>query len=408
MKLRKTIASIIALGSLGVGADVAVGNFPTLPDQAHTIAQERVEVRQRGNVVEAELPWKGERGITIRKDFGKPTPAERIADKRKQEPVVDTSSFGEGGIKFDIILNEKPDTNRFCYSVEGWEAYNWYYQPPLTQEELDNGTERPENIVGSYAVYHKTLKNNEYKTGKAFHVERPAVWEVGNIEETAQWADLSFEEGDLCVTAPQDFLDTATYPVRIDPTFGYTSVGASQLSSPQTASPYNSLVGSFFSLTEAGDISTIDFYGYVFCGGPGCSARTGRGGLYDASLNFEGQTAEATLPSTAGWTTLTYSPDLSETTATHGVVIFAKSTLVRPGIDSSSLIAYYDSGTTGQGIHQYSSLTYPTFPDPATNGCADFGVCDAKFSIYATYTASGGGGGGEPDTRSKPVPILFD
>lgn len=402
---KKSIAAITIGASILVGGDVMV--LGEAQAQANTtIAGENVIVGQRDNVVVVGMPWKGEIGLTITKDLGTPSPAERMRDKRKQEAVIDNSTFGEGGIKFDIILNEKPTTNRFCYNVTGWDDYNWYYQPELTPEEIADGASRPENIVGSYAVYHKTLKNNEYKTGKAFHIERPSVWEVNNKEATTEWAELSFDEGDLCVTARQGFLDEAEYPVRIDPTFGYESVGGTQLFSPHSGSPNNSIVGSFFSVGESADISSVTFYGYISCSGLGCSARSGRGGVYDNSLNFEGGTNEAALPSTAGWTSFNYATDLPVASATYGVTIFGKSTLSRPGVDSSSLVAYYDSGTTGQGVHTYSGLTYPTWPDPLSNSCADFGVCDAQFSIYATYTASGGGGGG--GTTSPPPVILFD
>ena len=59
------------------------------------------------------------------------------------------------------------------------------------------------------------------------HIPRPQVWELNDEENTKEWAELSYDNGELCVTARQEFLDEATYPVRIDPTFGYTSMGAS-------------------------------------------------------------------------------------------------------------------------------------------------------------------------------------
>jgi len=38
----------------------------------------------------------------------------------------------------------------------------FYYQGPLTEEEIAQGIVRPEEVVGSYAVYHESKKDREY------------------------------------------------------------------------------------------------------------------------------------------------------------------------------------------------------------------------------------------------------
>ena len=226
-----SIASLIASGMLGVDAMVYSGEV--LPDRVEQIAGEQVAIKQIGNVVEADAPWKDQPGIKVKYDLGETTVAERMADRRKNEIIYERVDFGDGGFKIDVLLNEKPDTNVFCYAIEGAENYDFFYQPPLTPEEIAEGASRPPEIEGSYAVYHKTLKNHRvgaenYATGKVMHIPRPQVWELGN-EANKVWADLSYDDGQLCVTAPQDFIDNADYTngVRIDPTFGYTALGAS-------------------------------------------------------------------------------------------------------------------------------------------------------------------------------------
>lgn len=231
MTPKKTLAGFGATVILMGGIDAsALAETPL--DRTESVANEIVKAKQIGNVVETTLPWKDQTGIKVKYDMGEPTLSEKFKDKRNKEVITETVDFGDGGFKVDILLNEKPNTNVFCYQIEGAENYDFFYQPPLTAEEIAEGAERPENIQGSYAVYHKTLKNHRegsenYATGKVMHIPRPQVWEMNNQASTTEWADLSYNEKDgLCVTVRQGFVNKATYPVRVDPTFGYTSIGA--------------------------------------------------------------------------------------------------------------------------------------------------------------------------------------
>lgn len=128
-----------------------------------------------------------------------------------------------GGFEFDIIFNSKPVSNivRFTLQHKGLDCF---YQPELTDKEKENGFKRPDNVIGSYAFYHSTQKHNKYKTGKAFHIYRP--WAIDS-NNTQVWCDLNITGSDMTITVPQSFIDNAVYPILIDPTFGYTSVGAS-------------------------------------------------------------------------------------------------------------------------------------------------------------------------------------
>jgi hypothetical protein len=59
---------------------------------------------------------------------------------------------GEGGYEFEVILKEKPATNKLEFTLNT-KGLDFFYQPELTQEEKDQGATRPEKVVGSYAVY---------------------------------------------------------------------------------------------------------------------------------------------------------------------------------------------------------------------------------------------------------------
>src|SRR3990172_8790988 len=128
----------------------------------------------------------------------------------------------DGGFEFEWVLPKKPASNVLTATIQT-KGLSFFYQPPLTQEEIDEGAERPENVVRSYAVYHTTkggmndVAGMEYKVGKAFHIYRPEA-----IDATGKWVygdlDITVNEdgtGMMTKTIPQGFLDNATYPVLI-------------------------------------------------------------------------------------------------------------------------------------------------------------------------------------------------
>ena len=102
----------------------------------------------------------------------------------------------EDAYKFVWHLKEKPLSNVVQFQVESKDVV-FYYQPELTQEEIDDGSFRPENVLGSYAVYAETPKTNwvggtEYKTGKIGHIYRPKLIDSEGREE---WGELHIENG---------------------------------------------------------------------------------------------------------------------------------------------------------------------------------------------------------------------
>ena len=180
----------------------------------------------------------------------------------------------DGGFEFEWVLKQKPATNVLIATIET-KSLDFFYQPPLTQKEIDEGASRPKNVEGSYAVYHKTKggmvdsAGKEYKVGKAFHIYRPKVTDA---DGTFTWGDLHIDEvkGELTVTIPQKFLDDAVYPVVVDPTFGYTSFGATNYSIASGGfgsgrqATRRGLVGS----PESGTLESVSFWGMVGAGGP--------------------------------------------------------------------------------------------------------------------------------------------
>jgi len=282
----------------------------------------------------------------------------------------------EDGFEFEIILKEKPVSNKLQFSIQT-KNLDFFYQSSLTQKEIDDGHVRPENIVGSYAVYHSE-KNGDYsqaggknyRAGKAFHIYRPKVTDVVGKEI---WGELNIDtdSGILSVTIDQAFLDTAIYPLIIDPTFGYTTAGASS-----TSISNNQLLGSIFdssSDTKTATSLTVS-----------CDEVTGFHSYFKGVLvlhsnlnivtNGVGGAVEA--PTTKGWKTSTFSTPPNVTPSTSyllSAVLFLDT--------GDTVLFFYDAGATNQS-HSDTSNSYstPTNPTDAVHG-------NNKYSIYCTYAA---------------------
>lgn len=164
--------------------------------------------------------WRGETEVNL-----------RYSGSHTIEMFTDSVSKS---FEIDIILDAAPTSNIFIYDIQTT-GLNFYYQPELTQAEIDSGSSRPENVVGSYAVYHSTNRNNHnyqnniqknYMTGKFCHIYRPQATDASG---SSVWCDLDIDTdaGTMKVTVPQTFLDSAIYPVRIDPEFGTSTIGGS-------------------------------------------------------------------------------------------------------------------------------------------------------------------------------------
>lgn len=169
--------------------------------------------------------------------------------------IASSSAIPEGAFEYEVILKEKPITNVVEFNIQT-NGLSFYLQRPYTEEyrsgyseefkrdivvsatqvkdlKGDVLRERPENVIGSYAVYSSEEKVNyvggkEYKVGKVGHIYRPKIFDSTG---KSVWGDLKIDvqKGILSVTIPQEFIDTAAYPIRhaAGLTFGYTSTGNS-------------------------------------------------------------------------------------------------------------------------------------------------------------------------------------
>jgi len=278
-------------------------------------------------------------------------------------PIETSASVGEdGGFEIEIVLNQIPASNVFSFEINGAEEYDFFYQPALTEQEIQEGNIRPENVVGSYAVYHKEKKDyilgqKNYGSGKAYHIYRPKAVDANGTET---WGELNIENGILTVTIPQKYLDAAIYPVKVDPTFGYTSIGAS-------ATTTNSSVfrGIITSSPSNGFITKITVYQNQATTGSAKAFIVDSGGNF--ITNGSANTASVSGP---GWIDATMSnPTINIGTYWIGV------------IGGGFFQTKYDTVTNEGKYDSTNNYTTPTAPtDAITNS--------EKVSIYATYTAT--------------------
>lgn len=283
--------------------------------------------------------------------------------------IPTSTKYVEGGYEFEITLKEKPRSNRVNFSMMS-KGLDFFYQPPLTKSQIKSGYIRQDNVIGSYAVYYKNCPTNyvgakEYRTGKAFHIYRPKIEDaLGRWT----WGSLTIDTTNdlLYVDIPQDFLDTAAYPIThaAGLTIGYTSVG-----STYGGGVPNVLYG--IQATGAEGIATsISAY---YASAPGYQ----KGVLVkcsDKSIIPNGVTSPLELDySSPEWHTSNYSVTPSITAQDYYVcVIFSDAQQTSPFVDVISEGLLDDS----------NSYSNPTNPTDSTTGY--------RYSIYCTYEAGGG------------------
>ena len=286
-------------------------------------------------------------------------------DSNGKEHIVSQKELFE----FDIILNEKPATNVVELEIET-KGLSFYYQPELTQEEKNDGAFRPENVVGSYAVYHESKQGDyskmggkNYMAGKAFHIYRPKIFDA---EGTEIWGQLNIneEEGILSIEVPQGFWDNAVYPVRVDPTFGYMGNGETYggtINGEMSGSLFTGAVGI---VTQ---ISAYMWWNYTTAPAKcGIYKHSDNSKLAETNINYVSQ------HSSVEWVDFTFTSN--PTIEAIDYVLVGNGYNVNPGPKAM----YYDSGEANQGYYQdIDQMTLPT--------TANFIHNNNKYSIYCTY-----------------------
>jgi len=291
-------------------------------------------------------------------------------DKIKFEtPKVDYHLYelteGEGGFEFEIILKEKPDTNVIEFTLVD-KGIKYFYQPELTQEEINFGAFRPENIIGSYIVYASENKTNlvggkEYKTGQVGIIYRPKATDA---EGNWTWEELSIENGLLTIKIPQKFLDNAVYPIKSKGVnFGYETLGASSWGNDSY------IGGNIWASGGAGEITEM-WVGYV----ANWVSLAGESAIYKSSDKSKvAESDDLNVPQTVPATFFEHT--------ISGEIEDADYYLVSNRNHYNLRLCYNDLDLNAQT----QSYTYGSWPDTLNPSV----VFTWTFSIYVTYTAGG-------------------
>jgi hypothetical protein len=299
-------------------------------------------------------------------------------------PSLDHELFvrPDGSFEWQMVFKSRPDTNVFDFPVET-EGLAFHYQDELTEAEILAGSYRPDSVVGSYAVYLAEGRGNrvnragtvfEFGTGKLCHVYRPKAWDA--VGDTV-WCgiDINVDAQLLRLAVPGEFLERATYPVVIDPTFGVSSVGASDFSLGAGHVRHcrfgmGSTGGTADSITVyiSEDGSTSNVGTAIYTDASGC-----------ASLVDSSDQEYTTTAWNAGWISMPVSA---------GATLSASTNYYLSGTsDATSCIMKYDDTDSGSSTGHWSD------PWPFDTDCSNgWNNNDYTFSIYVTYTESGGTG----------------
>lgn len=410
-KVAAGTAATLTLAGTGVfAADKAIdpyedkGTHYELDIKADIEQGERVEIAKDKAAMTLK-GWNDEYAITITpqipatpgtfgaEDRSFKTKADRpLLSKKIEYREGDVTAFikpreeTENEFDIDFTLHTKPATNVYEYRIEGADNFDFFYQPP------ENG--REEYVVGSYAVYHKTKANHRlgatnYATGKIAHIYRPKAIDANNFEI---WADLHYSDGILSVTVPQEFLEQATYPVIVDPTFGYTTLGATAETGAWYANGIVNIsrqVGRAFALSEnarldsitisvdADSSETLDMSAAVY------SEDSAGAGSHDRIALS--QKSSVSVSTTQRFETFTASLE----TLSAGTYIIAGTADEADLAGVEEVRPMKDTGASGN-TYAETNASYATLiaEDPWTE---DATALTDVYSMYATYTCTGEG-----------------
>ncbi len=310
-------------------------------------------------------------------------------DKIKFEtPKIDYHFYSLGNAyESEVILKEKPASNVITSDIET-EGLDFFYQRELTQQEIDRGDYRPENMVGSYAVYHSTKANHilgqkNYENGKAFHIYRPQMEDANGWKV---WGELFIdtEQGIQKVTMPEDFWNNAVYPIRhaTGERFGWEELD------PSTSQFFDVIVGSIHT-GAAGDAISMSVFHHSLAG----SGIKYKYAIYvndEPNSTLVAATEEGTTTSENNrWRTLFFSSGVEVSAQDYWITVW------NDDAGSGQVLSVpFDDGDADQTKIEEVDVVYDgNYPSP--QGYSS--TLARKYAIYVTYCQDPG-----------PCTIFFD
>lgn len=304
------------------------------------------------------------------------------------------SYAAKDGLEVEVVLDRKPSNNVFAFDLDGAEDFNFFPQPALAPEDVRH--HRPENVVDSIAVYHKRLRDHEvhginYEVGKFTHIYRTQAIDA---KGRTAWGWLNVIAGHLYVTVPDGFLADAAYPVVVDPTFGYATVGGSNANGEIGGNSADEIFGTTGTPASNGTVVSSEWYGGDASGAVGNPFSMQMGIYTYNGTNATAQTDISNVSVTmhtfgaAGWNISTnYAGNSLSSSQAYMILAMAQA--------AGDEYVWYDSGTNVFKF-KLSGVTYGTWAASYSSFSTAFGpslVSGAvDISMYVTYNATGGGG----------------
>lgn len=341
------------------------GRLPKEPDVVVEIGDSKqpdtffpqVKLQRFENAANVSLRYTGPVDSLVTEKNGK------VAQKFQGGLVEIYDKPDEQAYELELLLSKLPATNRFPFSYRAKGVTAWHYQPELTDEEIKEGCERPENIIGSYALCGGK--------GKLFHLFRPHAVDAAGKQI---WGTIRLDQDnqEIEVVVDRHWLRDATYPVRIDPTIGYTSVGASSATF-SADQPFASKM-----VDVSGTFSLTDLYGYR-------RANTGTANFKIALYDSDGTSGG---PGSLLHTTAGQSCGTAAQWQSYSLALDVTSDFWLMQISDSTCKFYYDSsasdGTRLSGVTAISGFyTSPDDPFPVS-----YTIKTNLYSQYAEYSGN--------------------
>jgi len=257
---------------------------------------------------------------------------------------------------------------------------------------------RPENVAGSYAVYHdmkmsfhKSQERAEkYKVGKAFHIYRPKI-----IDSEGKWVweglNIDIEKGEIIITIPQDFLDNAVYPISSRGVeFGEKGEGDTEWMLAQIMPTAKKVwrAGLVATPESAGTLDNIKYYANTYPDDESIDTMAFVNEENSVESGSHGQIAVAedknkSYSTTPTWYTINFASE--EISIVAYILNFIGDPLDFVG-GSETLKFRYDSNSTPYYYEYKDGDT--VYSDQQEDPWTDSGESGRLFSIYCTYTSS--------------------
>lgn len=303
--------------------------------------------------------------------------------KVKVGSVESSFEMSNGVLKINRTFDSAPlEAPR--YRIKQSPGIVWFYQPELTIEERFEEHNRPDDVVGSYAIYCKNkgsikCKTGEtvvnYQTGKLCHMYAPYWMDAaGNRIKGSQNFDGKWLTFPL---PPSEWLSEAVFPITLDPTIGYTTAGAT------TGSDTSDYIGAVRFISDvAGAANPGTFYSYTKVNSGSisrsCAVHANNGGTVSGQAKLSSGNSVMTVSSTSfGW----------QSVAITWTGILASTDYWLSTLTDAYLYWAYDTSTSGYEDTEFKGYPYnDTSPDPFPTGLTPI---SREYSHYIEYTEEG-------------------